>query len=257
MICSLAMLRTLCKLVTFFLVPIPLWAQSVHEPLNSDRPDQSEGPYVLPKGIIQVESGTLLGVWEGIELLQNTMVRYGINGSTEVRLLFDAGHDGTEWGIQPLGFSVKQKLANAKGLWPDVALVAYVFAHPKPNVEQPSAIVSSVLVVAAENAIGEKVSVCYTAGGAFSDAEFLPTTILTAQTMYRPVNRIGLFVEYFGQFGTETSNGADVGLMFHPTPNVMLDVAGGAMHDSQGWDGYLTMGLCLRFMPCSTSIATN
>ena len=89
-------LRALCLTTTGLMVSLSLWAQSSPEPLNSDRPDQSEGPFVLPRGMVQIESGTLLEGGGSTAIIQNTMLRVGINGSTEVRLLIDAGHNGSE-----------------------------------------------------------------------------------------------------------------------------------------------------------------
>ncbi len=250
---SNTVLWALCLTVTGLLASGALWAQSSPEPLNSDRPDQSEGPFVLPRGMVQIESGTLLEGGGSTAIIQNTMLRVGINGSTEVRLLIDAGHNGSEWALQPVGFSLKQKLIKAKEVRPDVALVAYVYAHPLATGEHRQTTVSSVLVVAAENAIGNNFSVTYTAGGSFSDLDLLPTAILTTQALYRPKPNLGVFVEYFAHVGTEVMNGVDAGIMFHPMPSIMLDFAGAAMHTASGWGGYATIGLCWRFSPCIPS----
>ena len=42
----------------FLLLGINVWGQEQEiEPINTDRPDQNEGTYVLPKGIFQIEGG--------------------------------------------------------------------------------------------------------------------------------------------------------------------------------------------------------
>lgn len=224
-----------------------LQAQTVTDPLNSDRPDQSEGPFVLACGMVQVESGTLLEEAGGTSVVQNTMLRFGINGSTEARLLIDAGYDGSRWGFYPVGLSLKQKLVRPKGPRPDVALVGYVYLHPLATAEHRDATLSSTWVVAAENALGERFSVTYTAGGSFNDIDPVPTAIITTQGLFRPRPDVAVFAEYFGHFGNGILNGADAGIMYHPMPQIMLDVAGAAMHTAGGWGGYVTVGMCWRF----------
>ena len=53
------------------------------ENINTDRPDQSEGVYTLPKGQFQIENGY---VFSKEDSSANLMLRYGLITNTEIRL---------------------------------------------------------------------------------------------------------------------------------------------------------------------------
>ena len=53
------------------------------ETINTDRPDQSEGVYTLPKGQFQIENGY---VFSKQDSSANLMLRYGLITNTEIRL---------------------------------------------------------------------------------------------------------------------------------------------------------------------------
>ena len=56
--------------------------------ITTDRPDQSEGSYVVPKNALQIENGITIAD----EVLQNNfLMRYGVTNSTELRFLADVG----------------------------------------------------------------------------------------------------------------------------------------------------------------------
>ncbi len=92
-------------------------------PINTDRPDQSDGTYVLPKNHFQLE--------EGIQIAKNSfqnnlMLRYGISKSTEARFLIDYAQMDLSKGIMPLGISVKQRILKQNNLVPAITLVGYL-----------------------------------------------------------------------------------------------------------------------------------
>ena len=70
-----------------FLIFIDANAQN-NEPINSDRPDQSEGTYILTKNSFQIENGLLL---QDKEMINNLMIRYGLTKKTEFRIVSDFG----------------------------------------------------------------------------------------------------------------------------------------------------------------------
>lgn len=93
-------------------------------PINTDRPDQSDGTYILTKKSFQIEDGFF---YAKDVILNNLMVRYGITQSTEARLLVDAGEVDLETGMLPIGLSVKQRLCNQQNLRPAIVSIGYSF----------------------------------------------------------------------------------------------------------------------------------
>ena len=66
--------------------------------LNTDRPDQSEGVYTLPKGQFQIENGLVFSKEESSD---NLMLRYGLITNTELRTaLYPLSGTHRLWAIQ-------------------------------------------------------------------------------------------------------------------------------------------------------------
>ena len=92
----------------FLLLGINVWGQEQEiEPINTDRPDQNEGTYVLPKRTFQIEGG--LQHSEG-EFAPNLMLRYGLLKGTEIRVDTDFGKDIWNTQLNDFTLSVKQRL---------------------------------------------------------------------------------------------------------------------------------------------------
>ena len=118
--------RYLCFLLLFLILGSNSFGQ-VPENINTDRPDQSDGTYIVSKNIFQLETGLVFSA-DGI--IHNTMLRYGIVKNTELRLLFNYGEVNTtgkrETGIFPVSFSIKHKLVEGKRFIPQITAVGYV-----------------------------------------------------------------------------------------------------------------------------------
>lgn len=77
------------------------------ETINTDRPDQSDGVYTVPKHILQLENGFTIA---NKVFLNNFMLRYGLTNTTEIRLLLDAGKEVMASGLKQVTISAKQRL---------------------------------------------------------------------------------------------------------------------------------------------------
>lgn len=110
-------------LLTSFFCVISIINHAQENIINTDRPDQSDGVATITFKNFQIE--------EGINFAQNTFVndlllRYGFTKSTELRILIDAGKENHLQGLQPLTFSIKQKIVEQKKLLPAISFVGYI-----------------------------------------------------------------------------------------------------------------------------------
>ncbi len=79
------------KLVTAFLLFSGFGFAQELEPIQTDRPDQTETPALTPKGMFQVETG--FSVQKNDEnsqtnLLPSTLWKYGVNENFELRFFY-------------------------------------------------------------------------------------------------------------------------------------------------------------------------
>ena len=81
------------------------------ESINTDRPDQSDGIYTIPKNTFQLENGITITKQT---VINNLMLRYGLTPSTEIRLLLNAGKEFKNKGLLPISLSFKQRIIEQK-----------------------------------------------------------------------------------------------------------------------------------------------
>ena len=114
-------LRTLSLLV--LCLCISGISQAQKEKINTDRPDQSDGVYTVPKGALQLENGLMIA---DREFENNLLLRYGVGHTTELRLLVDAGKEQNNKGVKPITFSVKQRIAQQRNILPAISFSGYL-----------------------------------------------------------------------------------------------------------------------------------
>jgi len=216
------------------------FAQS-DEPINTDRPDQSDGVYILPKSKLQVENGITIA---DETLLNNFMLRYGITGSTETRVLLDAGKSEDKNGLLPVTFSIKQRIIKQDKVIPAITFAGYVGFERLSSKDFYGKGVPVELKLAFEHELSEKFSLGYNVG----TSDWFKNLNLTCGISYSPVNRFSTFLEYFSTFENSISaHNIDAGILFMVKPNLQLDIAGGRSLFNTRKRMFLTMGISYRF----------
>ncbi|MFM7770254.1 MAG: transporter [Bacteroidota bacterium] len=230
------------KLILFLLVSfLANKTFSQIENINTDRPDQSDGVYVLSKGRVQLENGLTL---QQETVMNNFMLRWGITNSTEVRLLIDGGKlDGLN-GIAPLSFSFKQRIINQKKLAPSITLIGYISYEKIASHNLQSKNISSNFKLAFEKDITSKLSLGQNIGisNDFQDIN------LTTLVVYGVTDKISTFLEYFATLNNEfAEHNFDTGILAVLKPNLQLDLAiGRAIFDTEN-RLYTTFGVSYLF----------
>lgn len=189
------------------------------EPINTDRPDQSDGVTTVPKNRFQVENGVTIG--KEI-LLNNFMLRYGLTNSTEFRLLADAGKERELNGLKPLTFSMKQRIVSQRKILPAITFVGYLSIDRWASKEFDGPETPLKLGLAFENEISDQFSLGYNVG--FSD--HFEELDLTFGVGFSPSAKIATFVEYFSTVTDQgTEHNMDVGILFAVNPLLQFDLA--------------------------------
>lgn len=81
-------MKTKITLLLFF-VSTAIFSQN-QEPIQTDRPDQTETPALVPKGMFQVETGFSVqknDANSNTQTLPSTLWKYGVNDHFELRLI--------------------------------------------------------------------------------------------------------------------------------------------------------------------------
>ena len=246
------------------LFPSATFAQNDSIPnIGTDRPTQTVGPYIVPKGSFQIESGIIYTntnnqtdrneQWS----YATTLLRYGIFDNFEVRLnssyestiyVKEAQEDSTYSGMGPVTAGFKITLAKEKGIRPELAIVASITFRHLGNENYSPTFSYPVGILAATNTLSKRFSLGYNIGFAYSgenaDGFFIYTTYLGFQI----TDRLWSFAEVYGNFdnGNFPNHKWDAGLTYLIRHNLQFDVSGGTGFSNDVDKYFLNAGISWR-----------
>ena len=225
--------------------------------LVTDRPDRTESATVVPRGLLQVETGYLFAREGGVDSFAapGTLFRIGLGGRTELRL-GHAGVVGAEGrrgaGDSEVGAKVNL-IPQADGWRPELALLGGLsLPTGGDGFSSGGADPSFLVAFAHEPAPG--VSLGYNAGAAWESSSDLQNrdafVVYSLALGISLTDRLGAFLELFGdrQVTAEVATGAavDGGLTFLLTDVLQLDVAVGRGLREPADDLFVGTGVSLR-----------
>jgi hypothetical protein len=221
----------------------PVYAQQkkqVADTINTDRPDQTESPHIVPAGHLQIETGLSINPFdsagEKTPLMGMAVLRYGLSKKLELRLLIEEGRDRdryldeTTQGLFPLAIGGKALLLErASGPIPQIALLAWLSLPFLARSSEQSIYWSPQVLMAFENKIGDKLELEYNIGA--KQEVFGPRWQAVGSTSLHIElsKKLTGFVEYFGQYqpSEDPMHNIDGGLLYKINPKLQLDISGG------------------------------
>ena len=225
--------------------------------LVTDRPDQTESASVVPRGLLQVETGYLFTREGDVDshAAPGTLFRIGLGGRTELRL-GHAGLMGTEGrrgaGDAELGAKVNL-IPRAAGWRPELALLGGL-SLPTGDSRFSSGGADPSFLVAFAHELTPRLALGYNAGAAWESSADYPAR--DAFVLYSLAigagltDRLGAFFEVFGDRQVTdpvaSSVSADTGLTFLLTEVLQLDVSVGRELRGPADDLFVGTGLSLR-----------
>lgn len=189
------------------------------ESINTDRPDQSDGVYTIPKNTFQLENGITVAKQK---VINNLMLRYGLTPSTEIRLLLDVGKEFENKGLLPISLSFKQRIIEQKEIIPAMTLVGYVAFEQLASKDFKGNKLPFEIKMAFENEINDKFSIGYNLG----TSNQFKNLNLSAALGYNITDKISTFVEYFSTLSKNgNEHNIDTGIMYVINPKLQIDIA--------------------------------
>jgi hypothetical protein len=224
--------------------------------IQTDRPDQTECPFITPRHYFQFENGFS---YEQNDKNQNAFVaptvltRFGINNYFELRLITEytviKENGNTLSGINPILIGFKTKLLKEKGIIPTTSLIAHIGL---PEVASPTYRANYYFPefrFTMQHTISEKQSLSYNLGAEWNGENTKPTFIYTLTSGYSLTENIGAYVEFYGfvpEIG-KADHRFDLGFTYLFNPNHQLDVSGGFGLSKTSPNYYLSLGYSFRF----------
>ncbi|WP_162055759.1 transporter [Pontibacter pamirensis] len=225
---------------------------------ETDRPDQAEAASLVPRKMIQLETGLYfqkdiqMGVEKELKAYPSALTRYGVVDWLELRVqsalrdsVIESPRRFRTSGFAPLTVGAKVKLWDEQGLRPQAAFMTMVTLpvgsrHLRPDNPDP------LFRLLLKNSLTEKLSLSYNVVYGWVDGDLLKGYAVSLG--YGISDRFTVYGEVFGdkQQGDKAKHSVDGGLLFMILPNLQFDVAAGRALNEAATDFFITTGLSLR-----------
>ncbi len=247
----LALVLALCSL------SLPAARSQKLPAIQTDRPDQTETPAVVPKGLVQVELGFALERADpssASAALPTFLLRYGVNGRFELRLEseFISGKTGERRfsGLAPCEIGAKVRLAEENGVVPLTSLIGHLSIPAAGSTEFRTSYYAPSFRFAMQHTLSDALSLGYNAGAEWDGESAEPTFLYTLSTGISLTETLGCYVELYGLAPQKRNaeHNFDGGLTWLMRPNVLLDVSGGAGLTADAPEFFVAVGVSFRLM---------
>jgi hypothetical protein len=247
--------KIICLSIGIFSSIITL-AQDKMPPIQLDRPDQTECPYIVPAGWIQMENG--FGMEQETEgkrnwTLPTSLIKLGLNKRWELRMvatsLFQQQNPAEQFGIEPITVGFKVNLMEEKGILPLTSFIGHLtpaFTGSKPYQSVYSAPSFRFLM---QHTLSDRWVLAYNLGAEWDGISPETRYLYTLTGSCALSDKWGGYVELYG-FAPEKQQAdhrMDGGFTYLVNDNIMLDWSGGVGLTPDSPDYYLAFGLSFRF----------
>lgn len=238
-----------------FFLSMQSQAQNELPPIQLDRPDLTESPYVTPHKFLQFENG-LLWSHENVNTdsytLPTILAKYGISNRSELRLIVNYQLDKTRSnsmsGVPPIWVGFKSNLVTAKGLIPQLSFIGHLAIPNFASDSYRAKFIAPKFRFVMQHNISEKLSFSYNLGMEWDGFTADPFNIYTTTFGYSINDRLGCFIEMFGegQFNQPFQHNVDGGFTFLVNRNAMFDISSGIALQQNPRSFFLSCGYSFR-----------
>jgi len=244
------------KIILGLLLAFSYFSQAqTTSPLQADRPDQTETPAIVPKGMFQVETGFTFQKNDALSstnTLPTILWKYGVNANFELRLITEfvteKNNNEAFSGVAPVLIGCKIKLCEEKGIVPKASIIGHISLPNMASTKFKRDAVAPEFRFVFQHTLSEKFSLSYNLGSEWDGFSAEPTFIYTLTTGYAITDKLGSYIELFGfaPQSDKANHNFDGGLTYLINPNFMLDLSAGFGITENAPDHYLAIGFSFR-----------
>lgn len=229
-------------LVPATLAAVLLQAQEVIDPLEADRPDQTESPAIVPVGRMQLEFGWSCEAGEEqgtTHALPALLLKPGVTRWLELRVIAERSiHSSddrrtTEWEAIEVG--AKAALCAERGWRPRTSIIAHASFPGTARPPAPSNGAGGNMRFTCQHTLSSQLSLGYNLGAEWADGS-ITAAVHTVTLGVSAGKRWGFFGEAYGWSvpGGHPDHRVDAGATCRIGPDWLLDVSGGTSFDANG-----------------------
>lgn len=243
------------KITILFLFLSSLIYSQETKPIEADRPDQTETPSIVPKGMFQVETGFTFQKNDAFSKslsLPSTLWKYGVNENFELRLiaefLSEEINNEKFKGFTPICVGFKVKLTDEKGIIPKTSFIGHISLPNAASKEFKTEFFAPEFRFVMQHTLSKKMSFSYNIGAEWDGFSSEPTFIYTAATGYSLTENLGSYIELFGFIpqNQKSYHSFDGGITYLINHNFMLDLSSGIGISKNAPKNYIALGFSFR-----------
>ena len=247
------------SLLTGLLPFSPAAAQEI-ERMETDRPDQTECPFIVPKKWIQAEMGFN---FEKNSASSSTFVyptllsKYGISKRLEFRLItsyLSEREEGianaiTTTGLEPIEIGFKAALWKEEGLLPRTSLIAHLAFPTIASEKFKGEKAAPNFVFTMQHTLSRTMAVGYNLGASWDGFSNIPAWIYRVSPGLNIGKKYYAYIEAFGflQKNEPASHNIDGCLAYYISDDTKLDISAGKGLSASSMSYYVALGFSFRF----------
>jgi Putative MetA-pathway of phenol degradation len=234
---------------------IKIIAQNAQISIQTDRPDQTECPFITPKGFLQAENGF---TYENIDknnksiTLPTILWKYGVNKNVEFRLITEANtiksFGNKISGLVPTIVGFKVTVSEEKGIIPATGFIGHLSIPNAASTKFKASYYAPSFRFNMQHTLSNKFTLAYNLGAEWDGETPEPTFIYTLTSGMSITQKLGAYIELYG-FAPQNNiadHRADGGLTYLITNDVMVDISGGFGISKHSPQSYFALGFSYR-----------
>jgi hypothetical protein len=229
--------------------------------METDRPDQTESPFLTRLHYFQGEIGFNYEKTQGLRTLVHptALWKYGVSKgfelrliteliSTETPLLIPSGNDIIS-GILPVQLGGKLALNEEKGLLPKTSLIFHIAAPKIASKNFRASKWAPNFRFTMQHTLYENVGLGYNIGAEWDGESAVPSWIYTIAPGFNIGENWYGYVEAFGTFrkNEKPEHALDAGIAYYFSDNTKIDFSGGFGISEHAVENYFAIGFSFRF----------
>ena len=221
-------------------------------PIQTDRPDQTECPFIVPINYIQIENGFTIEN-ENIQkklAFPTTLLKYGINDKAEIRMITALSSlESEKIGLLPITFGFKLNLLKEKGILPTTSLITHLTSSNIGSRKYQSTYLAPSFRFTMQHTLSEKATLGYNIGEEWNGETPDPTFIYTLTIGYSLPSNFGSYIEMYGTKPHQQNfeHKFDGGLTYLVGQNLLFDISGSIGLSKIHPSNYISLGCSFRF----------
>lgn len=224
-------------------------------PIQTDRPDQTECPFIVAKKHIQFESGANFEKVDEREqnfIHPTLLTRIGVNNIFEFRLIteyYSTKFENKKYSeLSPVKVGFKTKLSDENGLVPATAFIAHLTIPDFSSGTVSPRYFAPDFRFTMQHTLNSKITFSYNLGAQWDGDEAEPEFIYTITSGFSLTEKTGAYIEMYG-FLPQKSKGdhrCDGGFTYFLKNNIMMDISGGLGITQNSPQFYTSLGFSVR-----------